>query len=95
MTDHEPVPVDDWARVRRELAAWCGDRGEFREEEREGVEAATCDFGGSTRFTVTREGRVEGGMPLHEFEGCAEALAFDDDAVRVRTGDGEYVYRRP
>jgi len=81
--------------VCHELAAWCGDRGEFREAERGGVDAATCDFGGSTQFTVTREGRVEGGMPLHEFEGRADRLAFTDDAVRVLTGDGEYVYRRP
>lgn len=94
MTD-DPVPIDDWTTLCGELEAWCGDRGEFRETDRDGVATAVCDFGGSTRFVLTREGRVEGGMPLHEFEGTAESLVVGDDAVRVIAGQTEYVYRRP
>ena len=58
-------------------------------------------FGSQTHVTVTADGHVEAGMPLHSFAGPADHLEFDHDAgaIRVRTGEGEdavaYVFRRP
>ena len=86
------VSVDDFERVRARLAAWCDDG--VHVEERDGVRRAVCDFGRAT-FAVTADGQVDAGMPLHVFEGRAERLVFEADAVRVLGPDLSYVYRRP
>jgi hypothetical protein len=58
-------------------------------------------FGSQTHLTVTADGHVDAGMPLHSFTGPADHLEFDHDAgeIRVRTDEGEdavaYVFRRP
>lgn len=105
----ESVPVTDFDRLCDLLAAWCAPSGEFRRERAGGgeddaaagdtsgdrdCERAVCDFGTAT-LVVTSEGRVEGGMPLHGFEGRAERLVVGEDTVRVLGPDVEYVYRRP
>jgi hypothetical protein len=52
---------------------------------------------GSARFAVTRDGRVEAGMPLHSFSGDAETLRFDHDegVIGVSAGGVEYEFRVP
>ncbi len=54
---------------------------------------------GSAHVTVTRDGYVETGMPLHEFEkGGVETLRFDHEAghLRIHGADGlDYEFRRP
>jgi len=66
-------------------------------ETEDGTLAA--EFGGSTQFSVDPDGRVEGGMPLHGFDGPADRLQFDHDAgeIHVSAGDGavSYTFRRP
>lgn len=94
-TNEPGVPIDDWSVVCRRLRVWCERAGTYRETERNGVDCATCEFGGPTRFAVTRDGRVDTGMPLHEFEGVARRLAFTENAVRVIGDDVAYTFRRP
>jgi hypothetical protein len=40
---------------------------------------------------------VDAGMPLHDFDGTADALHFDHDAgtIRIERGDVTYEFRRP
>ncbi|WP_225333870.1 hypothetical protein [Halomicrobium urmianum] len=58
-------------------------------------------FRGSTEFAVDPTGRVEAGMPLHQFDGAADGLVFDHEAgtVTVVAGEGteplEYTFRAP
>jgi len=56
-----------------------------------------ADFRGVTHVTVHPDGRVETGMPLHEFAGRTDRLVFDHDAgeLHVRRDDGRYTFRRP
>ncbi|MDS0283116.1 hypothetical protein [Haloarcula onubensis] len=57
------------------------------------------EFSGSTYFLVDPDGRVEGGMPLHGFDGPADELQFDHEhgEIHVSAGDGavSYTFRRP
>ncbi|USZ69493.1 hypothetical protein NGM10_07095 [Halorussus salilacus] len=90
--DYERVPLDDWASVRTHLRDFA--EGGAVTESDEGI-AVTV---GSARFSVTRDGRVEAGMPLHDFEdGGVEALYFDraHDRIRVEGGEVSYEFRRP
>jgi len=101
--DHSPDDAERSVRVAAfdalidALRSWCeAGGGEFRLET---VDRAVCEFDRAT-FAVTREGRVDAGMPLHEFEGRADRLVFagdpaSADAVRVVGPDVAYVYRRP
>lgn len=88
------VPVTDFERARAALRDWCGEAGSVERRRRDGVAWVVCEFG-RARFAVGADGRVEGGMPLHGFEGRAERLVVADDAVRVLGPDLEYVFRRP
>jgi len=60
-----------------------------------------ADFGGRAHFAVEPDGTVDAGMPLHDFDGPADRLAFDHKGgsidVEVDTGDAALVYtfRRP
>lgn len=100
--DRDPTPeadggvaVDRFETVCDRLAAWCADGdGQFRVETVDGTERAVCEFG-TASLVVGADGRVEGGMPLHGFEGRATELVFEGTAVRVRGEDLNYVYRRP
>ncbi len=102
MTDHaDGVPVAAFDTLRASLRAWCeAGNGTFHVETVDGVERAVCDFGRAT-LAVAADGRVEAGMPLHEFDGRADRLVFEGEtpseagAVRMVGTDLEYVYRRP
>jgi hypothetical protein len=63
----------------------------------DGDGAVVADFRGVTHVTVHPDGRVETGMPLHEFAGVADRLVFDHDAgeLRVEREDTSYTFRRP
>jgi hypothetical protein len=95
--DHEDVSdttvsLDDWEAIEEHLRRMGGtverdgDRLELR--------------AGSARFTVTRTGRVEAGMPLHDLQtDDVVALTFDHErpAIRLETAeDGvRYEFRVP
>jgi len=92
MAEYERVAIDDWPAVVDHLREFAGD-GEVDESD-ERVEVTV----GSASFLVTKDGRVEAGMPLHDFEdGEIEALYFDHDrgTVRVEDGDRSYEFRKP
>lgn len=92
-TDYERVPVENWDALVDHLKRFAGDCGDVAESG-EGVEITV----GSGTFLVTRDGRVQAGMPLHDFEDDeVEALYFDheDDAIRVEGGGRTYEFRRP
>ncbi|MFC5365723.1 hypothetical protein [Salinirubrum litoreum] len=83
----DAVPLTDWRRVESAL------------RDLDGTVTATDDRielrSGSARFAVTRDGRVEAGMPLHDLTtGRVTALAVDHDrgAIRLVTDDGEMAY---
>ena len=56
-----------------------------------------AEFSGSTYFSVDPDGRVEGGMPLHGFDGPADELRFDHERgeIHVSAGGVSYTFRRP
>ena len=87
----EMVPIDEWDSLRTALQEFC--RG--RVEADDGV--LECNTGGA-RFAVHRDGRVEAGMPLHEFgRGGVESIGFDHDQgeLLVVGSDLRYVFRHP
>jgi hypothetical protein len=85
----ETVAVDDWAAVERGLRGFDGtvDADDDRLTLRKG----------SARFAVTRDGRVEAGMPLHAFAGEAETLRFDHEegTIGVSAAGVDYEFRVP
>lgn len=95
-TDHR-VTLDptDRAAVRRNLERFAS--ADAVSERQDG--ALVADFRGVTHVTITPEGRVETGMPLHEFAGEPARLVFDhaEGELHVETGDGDtsYTFRRP
>jgi len=86
------VDPTDTAAVREHLERFAG---ADRVSERDG--AVVADFRGVTHVTVHPDGRIETGMPLHEFAGDADRLVFDHDAgeLHVEREDGRYTFRRP
>jgi hypothetical protein len=87
------VDPTDTEAVRDHLERFAGD--EAVTERADG--AVVADFRGVTHVTVHPDGRIETGMPLHEFAGRAERLIFDHDAgeLHVERDDGRYTFRRP
>ncbi|WP_058997048.1 hypothetical protein [Haloarcula sp. CBA1127] len=59
----------------------------------------TAEFSGSTYFSVDPEGRVEGEMPLHAFDGPVDSLRFDHKRGEIRASADDnavsYTFRRP
>jgi hypothetical protein len=96
--DFVRVPLAEWESVIEHLERF-GQRGDVAvEDDRVRVES------GGARLVVTRDGRVETGMPLHDFEsGGIDALYVDHDGGRVQVrgadaaggGGMEYEFRRP
>jgi hypothetical protein len=87
------VPVADWPTVVEHLRRF-GEPGTVDvDTDRVAVSV------GRSSVTVTREGRVETGMPLHGFRReDVDTLEFDHEAgtLRIRDGDGlVYEFRRP
>ncbi|WP_459195050.1 hypothetical protein [Halosimplex sp. J119] len=96
MTDSDAEPVDptDTAAVRDHLDRFAG--ADAVSERDDG--ALVAQFRGVTHVTVHADGRVETGMPLHEFSGAPDRLVFDHDAgeLGVERDDGvSYTFRRP
>ncbi|WP_226012689.1 hypothetical protein [Halomicrobium salinisoli] len=91
----DTVDPRDRATLRRHLERF----GRDVVEREDGTLAAR--FRGSTEFAVDPAGRVEAGMPLHQFDGVAEGLVFDHEAgtVTAVAGEGadavEYTFRAP
>jgi hypothetical protein len=95
-TDTDPtVDPDDREALRDHLERFAGtDRVN---EASDGTLAA--EFSASTYFAVDPEGRVEGEMALHGFDGPADELRFDHERgeIRVSAADSavDYTFRRP
>jgi len=60
-----------------------------------------AEFGATAHFAVEPDGSVDAGMPLHDFDGPADRLAFDHDGGSVDVefdADSQtvvYTFRRP
>jgi len=101
MADHDSDPegtrrVDptDRAAVRTELERFAGPDAVTGREDG----AIVAQFRGVTHVTVHTDGRIETGMPLHEFAGAPDRLVFDHAAGELRVErDDEvaYTFRRP
>jgi hypothetical protein len=91
--DTESVDPADSVAVRRALEHFAG--AELVSERDDG--SLVVDFRGTTHVTVYPSGRIETGMPLHEFAGVPERLVFDHDAgeLRVERDGVAYTFRRP
>lgn len=85
-------PVDRGA-LRHALERFAGGRAVTESDDG----SLIADFRGTTHVTVRPDGRVETGMPLHEFSGAPDRLVFDHDAGELHVeGDGvSYTFRRP
>ncbi|WP_266079701.1 hypothetical protein [Haladaptatus caseinilyticus] len=83
------VPVSDWDAIADNLHRFASnvDTNDTRLIARMGV----------ARFTITRDGHVTAGMPLHDFDGRADSLVFDHRAgtIRIERAGITYVFRRP
>jgi hypothetical protein len=57
------------------------------------------EFSESTFFLVDPDGRVQGGMALHGFDGPADEIRFDHEAGEIHVsadkGAVDYTFRRP
>lgn len=87
----ELIPLTAWDRLRDGLERFCA--GGVEEEG----DRLTCRRGVAT-FSVSRDGEIEAGMPLHGFETSGvETLGIDVDSgeLLVETGETRYVFRRP
>jgi len=92
--DATAVDPTDREAVRSHLERFAG-AGALRERS-DG--ALVADFRGVTHVTISADGRIETGMPLHEFAGAPDQLVFDHDngEIHVEIGDGvAYTFRRP
>ena len=86
------VDPTDTEAVRRNLERFAGpDRVSERDD------AVVADFRGVTHVTIHPDGRIETGMPLHEFTGTVDRLVFDHDAeeLHVEHEGTSYTFRRP
>ncbi|MDS0259033.1 hypothetical protein NDI56_06470 [Haloarcula sp. S1CR25-12] len=89
------VDPTDREALRRHLEQFAGE--DRVTESPDGT--LVTEFSQSTYVSVDPEGHVEGGMPLHLFEGPAETIEFDHDSgeIYVSTDDeaASYTFRRP
>ncbi|MFB6229321.1 MAG: hypothetical protein ABEH88_12360 [Halobacteriales archaeon] len=85
------VPIEDWEELERHLR-----EVEGTVETTDGVIQLRS---GDAQFTVTRDGDIDTGMPLHAFEReGVEALYVDADGDRIRVYGSEgvsYEFRSP
>ena len=87
----ERVPPSEWSRLRSLLDRFCTD-GVVVDSDR-----MTCQCGVAS-FTVSRDGDIEAGMPLHGFSTTdVETVGVDADRgeLLVETAGTRYVFRRP
>jgi hypothetical protein len=90
------VAIAEWETLSEHLEQFC-DGAQFSVD----AGLATCEFA-TARFTVSEDGTVEAGMPLHAFEreGVDSLLFYHDRGeVVVEADDDEthlrYTFRRP
>lgn len=90
------VAIAEWDTIREHLAEFCDGAAFTADDER-----VTCEFA-NARLTVTADGTVEAGMPLHAFERQGiDSLVFyhERGEVVVEAGDDDshlrYTFRRP
>lgn len=90
------VPLTDWGALVEHLDEFCRG-GKFTA----GEERAVCEFA-NAQVIVTRDGRVETGMPLHAFQrDGVETLLLDHDSGELTVATGadderlEYTFHRP
>ncbi|WP_135362641.1 hypothetical protein [Halosimplex halophilum] len=91
--DTESVDPGDSAAVRRALERFAGTDAVSERDDG----AVVAQFRGVTHVTVRPDGRVETGMPLHEFSGIPDRLVVDHDAgeLHVERDGVSYTFRRP
>jgi hypothetical protein len=88
---YEMVRLAEWERLHDALDRFCNGRVQAD------AQRIACRMGSAT-FAVTRDGTVEAGMPLHQFDGeHVDALGFDPDgrSILVTGPDVRYVFRHP
>jgi hypothetical protein len=88
---HRTVEITDWDAVTTELERFCAD-GAFHVES----DMASCTVGDAT-IEIYANGRVQGGMPLHEFGGRVETLEFDhrEGTITAESEELSYTFRQP
>lgn len=91
---YERIPIADWDAMRSALEAFAA--GGTVESDGEALTVRT----GSAHLTVTPDGTVTTGMPLHGFEATGvEAVFVDAEGGRIQISDDDrgvaYEFRRP
>ncbi len=83
------VPISDWDAIADNLDRFSPDVDVH--------DARIVARMGVARFSISRDGHVTAGMPLHDFDGRADSLVFDHDsgAIRIERAGVSYVFRRP
>ncbi|MFB6214155.1 MAG: hypothetical protein ABEJ07_06375 [Candidatus Nanohaloarchaea archaeon] len=77
----------DWERLEGRFEEHFGTTGD---EEDELVYSSA-----SSRFSISRSGKVEAEMPLHNFSAESfEQIEFLDNRIEVRSGDTFYEFRK-
>ncbi|MFC6835141.1 hypothetical protein [Halomarina ordinaria] len=92
MEDTLALSLGEWDRVVDAL-----DRFARSGTVTAGADAVRADFG-SASLELARDGRVDAGMPLHEFSTTGEVtLHFDFEAGELTVADEglRYTFRRP
>jgi hypothetical protein len=91
--EYERVPIEDWTGIEERLRRTAGEAAVDASET--GISLRS----GRATFTVTREGAIDAGMPLHGFaKERVDALYVDADRGRIRVygPDGlAYEFRIP
>lgn len=88
----ERVVLSEWAELTAQLRQFADGAETTADEDRLRLEF------GSAHVEVGREGRIETGMPLHEFERVGDVeVVVDHDAgtLTIESEDTSYTFRRP
>lgn len=92
MDEHRhTVGMNDWEAVVSELDRFCVDGTTHVESD-----VASCTIGNAT-IEIHSNGRLQGSMPLHTFDGRVETLAFDhlEGTITAESEESAYTFRRP
>ncbi|WP_122090670.1 hypothetical protein [Halalkalicoccus subterraneus] len=92
MDEHNrTVGIDDWEGAVTEIERFYVDGHLHTESDLVG-----CTIGNAT-VEIHANGRLEGSMPLHEFDGRIHTLAFDHDegTITAESEELSYTVRRP
>lgn len=92
MEDHgRTVEIADWDAVVSELDRLCVDGTTHAESD-----VTNCTIRDAT-IELHSNGRIEGSMPLHAFDGRVEPLEFDHvkGTITAESEELSYTFRRP